>query len=148
MPSIVKLMMKSRKRRIPKGVHKLLKHAAEISDEEALLSAQRLTQLQRDRAQRYGMGAALGASTYPLVGFAGDAAEGVARGLLAPGPKLPAVGKLVASAAAKNLASPDLAKSVAKGALTGSGVQALREHVSSLPDARIVDEYIRANRGA
>lgn len=150
MPSIVKLLMKSRSRRIPKRVHNLLKkaEAIQISDEEALASAERLAQLQRDRVQRYSAGAALGASTYPLVGFAGDAAQNVAKAVSAPsGGRLAAAGRGVLDAAKDNLLSSNLAKTVTRGALTGSGVQALREHVSSLPDARIVDSYIRAHRG-
>lgn len=147
MPSIVKLLMKSRARRIPMKVQRLLeKRSDAISDEEALRAAERLTQMQKDQAQRYATGAGLGAATYPVVSFAGDAAKHTVRGLTQGGRVLPAVGRGLLTAAKDTLDPAELAKSVTKGLLTGSGVQALREHVSSLPDARTVEQYIAANR--
>lgn len=149
MPSLVKLLSKSRTRRIPKGVQKLLEKRAEVSDEEALRAAERLQSVREGRATRYGLGAALGAGTYPTIATVGDVVGGVVKGVHRPGglARSAAIAKNVGGAFLKNVDPAELSKQVVKGGLTGSAVQALRETVSALPDAQKVEQYIKRHRG-
>jgi hypothetical protein len=141
MPSILEHLVKSRSRRVPRTVANLLKHA-EVSSDEAVDAARRLTRSRQDRAIRYGTGSVVGAMTYPIVDTIADAAGAFAGAKGGVGARLEAAGAKVMKDKAQRAA-----KTVTKGALTGSAVQALREHVNSIPDEKRVREFITQHTG-
>lgn len=111
-----------------------LKAAAEVSDVEALDAARLISEPARRRAQRYATGGVIGAATAPVVTMAGNLAEAAAR----PGQR----GAALAHAARTALARPQIAKDVARGVVTGAGVQAIREGVQRQQAKRVVTDYI------
>lgn len=114
------------------GFLEVIKEA--VSDEEALSAANRLTSSQGQRARRYGTGAAIGAVTAPAVTLAGNLAEAMGKPGRAAG--LRAAWKVTT-------ARPQIMKDIAKGTVTGGGVQAIREGVQAGQDRRTAQAYLR-----
>lgn len=111
-----------------------------VEDEEALDAAKRITSAQKDQGRRYIGTTAIGAVAGPTAAFLGDAAGAMAH---PKGQRLKALGQAVA----KHREAPELARNVAKGAISGSAIQAAREHVQ-LSDARkTYEQYVREHRG-
>lgn len=113
-----------------------------VSEEEALDAAKTLSESRRSRLVRYGTGAAIGSTSYPVVGLAGEAVKGF---VAAPkGQRLKGATKGLRDAA--NL--PDIAKSVTRGALGASAVQALRENVQLQSAKKTYKDFLRQHGAA
>jgi hypothetical protein len=100
-----------------------------VSEEEAIDAAKALSESKQRRLKRYGMGAVIGATSYPAVGLVGEAVKGYVAG--SSGGRLRGAANAVRQAAT----APELAKNITRGALGAGAVQALRENVQ-LQDAK------------
>lgn len=114
-----------------------------VSNTDVLNAARTLSESKGSRLRRYGSGAAIGAATAPAVTLSGNVAEvlGTAAKNLHGGRKA-----AIGAAVARSLSRPQLAKDVAKGVVTGSGVQAIREGVELRHAKKTVSNYLRGNR--
>ncbi len=105
-----------------------------------VLNAARVLSESGGRTKRYATGAAIGAATGPLVTLSGNVAEvlGTAAKNLHGGRRA-----AVVEALGKSLSRSQLAKDVAKGVVTGSGVQAIREGVELHQAKKTVQNYLK-----
>ena len=145
-------MSKSRVRSPSIGIDRLYKQSmyeeffttlktAVVSDFEALDAAKIVSEPTSRRIQRYATGAAIGAGTSPVVTLAGNVAGALgthAKDLATPGRR----GAAVLDAARLALTRPQLAKDVARGVVTGAGVQAIREGVQRQQAKKTVTSYL------
>lgn len=104
-----------------------------VSDEEALEAARLLSS--KGKARKYVEGGVIGGALSPAVSFGGNLAESVARKGFNR--------RALASATAETFSKPRLAGSVARGALGGGVIQAVREGVELGKAKRTVREFLK-----
>ena len=112
-----------------------------VSEEEALDAAKALSEARGKKLKRYGVGAAIGVTSYPAVAALGEGVKG-----FVAAPK----GKRLQGAlqgARKSIAAPELAKNVTRGGFGATAVQALRENVQ-LQDAKKTYRAFLKEQGA
>jgi len=116
--------------------------SVKVSNTDVLNAARTLSESKGNRLRRYGSGAVIGAATAPAVTLSGNVAEvlGTAAKNLHGGRRA-----AIGSAVAKSLSRPQVAKDLAKGVVTGSGVQAIREGVELRHAKKTVSNYLRGN---
>lgn len=105
-----------------------------VSDDEALEAAKALSESHKSRARRYAQGAVIGGAATPAINVAGDVIKGAL------------TGKGVRGVLRESLSAPELAKSVTKGILGGSMVQAVRENVQLADAKKTVKTYLAEHK--
>lgn len=111
-----------------------IKLSSEISDQEALEAADRLSR--KKTLGRYAKTTGVMAGAYPLVAASGEAVKG----LIEHGPAGAASGFM------KGVTGGELGKNVTRGALSGSILQGIREMIDRGEDRKIVKKYIHEQR--
>lgn len=113
-----------------------------VSEEEAVDAAKALSESRRSRLKRYGQGALIGATAYPVVGVTGEAVRGF---VAAPkGQRLRGAAASVRDASRLS----NLAGSVTRGALGAGAVQALRENVELQSAKKTYKDFLREHGAA